>query len=121
MYEKTQLWQPKTYWSMFKTSGVTENIWAPLQSQVLGPFRTLPPRCGGARYATVQNSKNSIDADFEDENKMDNAASVPTSYEMRNIMKSMRSNLDALSNGEINNKMDDIEQSVAKTTIQRKK
>uniref|UniRef100_A0A8C4SC05 HTH CENPB-type domain-containing protein n=1 Tax=Erpetoichthys calabaricus TaxID=27687 RepID=A0A8C4SC05_ERPCA len=58
----------------------------------------------------VQSSKNIIDADSDDENEMNNAAPVPTSSEMRNIMKSMRSYLDANSNGEMNNKMDDIEQ-----------
>ncbi|GFV48941.1 hypothetical protein TNCV_1093411 [Trichonephila clavipes] len=57
----------------------------------------------------VQSSKNIINADFDDENEMNNAP-VPISSEMRNIMKSMLSYLDALSNGEMNNKMDDIEQ-----------
>ncbi|GFX39647.1 hypothetical protein TNCV_2103911 [Trichonephila clavipes] len=38
----------------------------------------------------------------------------PTSSEKRNIMKSMRSYLDAHSNGGMNYKMDDIEQFVAK-------
>ncbi|GFV29674.1 SCAN domain-containing protein 3 [Trichonephila clavipes] len=36
----------------------------------------------------VQSTKNIIDADSDDENEMNN---VPTSSEMRNIMKSMRS------------------------------
>ncbi|GFU19554.1 hypothetical protein TNCV_21291 [Trichonephila clavipes] len=39
-------------------------------------------------------------------------APVPTSSEMENIMKSTRSYLDSYSNGEMNNKMDDIEQFV---------
>ncbi|GFU55501.1 hypothetical protein TNCV_2452661 [Trichonephila clavipes] len=34
----------------------------------------------------VQSSKNIIDADFDDENKMNNAAPVPSSSEMMNIM-----------------------------------
>uniref|UniRef100_A0A8C4RFJ1 HTH CENPB-type domain-containing protein n=1 Tax=Erpetoichthys calabaricus TaxID=27687 RepID=A0A8C4RFJ1_ERPCA len=72
----------------------------------------------------VQSSKNIIDADSDDENEMNNAAPVPTSSEMRNIMKSMRSYLDAHSNGEMNNKIDDIEQFVdnlmLKKTMQRK-
>ncbi|GFY36495.1 transposon Ty3-I Gag-Pol polyprotein [Trichonephila clavipes] len=38
----------------------------------------------------VQNSKNIIDADSDDENKMNNAALVPTSSAMRNIIKSER-------------------------------
>uniref|UniRef100_A0A8C4SEN5 HTH CENPB-type domain-containing protein n=1 Tax=Erpetoichthys calabaricus TaxID=27687 RepID=A0A8C4SEN5_ERPCA len=72
----------------------------------------------------VQSSKNIIDADSDNENEMNNAAPVPTSSEMRNIMKSMRSYLDAHSNGEMNNKMNDIEQFVdnlmLKKTMQRK-
>ncbi|GFT62849.1 uncharacterized protein TNCV_1606751 [Trichonephila clavipes] len=51
-------------------------------------------------------SKNFIDADSDDENDMNNAAPVPTSSEMKHIMKTMRSYLDAHSNGEMN----DIEQ-----------
>ncbi|GFW37358.1 hypothetical protein TNCV_859651 [Trichonephila clavipes] len=57
----------------------------------------------------VQSSKNIIDADSDVQNEMNNAASVPISCEMRNTMKSMHSYLDAHSNGEMNNKMDDIE------------
>ncbi|GFW95522.1 hypothetical protein TNCV_1722231 [Trichonephila clavipes] len=52
----------------------------------------------------VQSSKNMIDADFNDENEIKNAAPVPTSFEMRNIMKSMRNYLDAHSNGEMKKK-----------------
>ncbi|GFV93913.1 hypothetical protein TNCV_1811681 [Trichonephila clavipes] len=59
----------------------------------------------------VQSSKSVIDANSCVEDKRNHAASVPTSSEMRNIMKSMRSYLDVHSNGEMNNKMDDIEQS----------
>ncbi|GFX15314.1 HTH_Tnp_Tc3_2 domain-containing protein [Trichonephila clavipes] len=58
----------------------------------------------------VQGSTNIIDADSDDENKMNNAAPVPTSSEMKNIMKRMPDYLDAHSNGEMNNKMNDIEQ-----------
>ncbi|GFS75017.1 DDE-1 domain-containing protein [Trichonephila clavipes] len=57
----------------------------------------------------VQSSKNIIEAD---ENEMKNAAPVPTSSEIRNVMKSNRSYIDAHFNGEMNNKMDDIEQFV---------
>ncbi|GFU75463.1 hypothetical protein TNCV_2861791 [Trichonephila clavipes] len=42
----------------------------------------------------AQSSKNIIETDSDDENEMNNAAPVPTSSEMRNIMKSMRSYLD---------------------------
>ncbi|GFV44407.1 hypothetical protein TNCV_334941 [Trichonephila clavipes] len=45
-------------------------------------------------------------------NEMNNAAPVPTSSEMRNIVKSMRNYIDAESNGEMNNKMDDFKQFV---------
>ncbi|GFX29521.1 hypothetical protein TNCV_4775951 [Trichonephila clavipes] len=51
-------------------------------------------------------SKNFIDADSDDENDMNNAAPVPTSSEMKHIIKTMRSYLDTHSNGEMN----DIEQ-----------
>ncbi|KFM70311.1 hypothetical protein X975_18700, partial [Stegodyphus mimosarum] len=37
----------------------------------------------------VQSSKNIIDADSNDENEMNNAGPVPTSSEMKNVMKSM--------------------------------
>ncbi|GFW10961.1 hypothetical protein TNCV_4459361 [Trichonephila clavipes] len=60
----------------------------------------------------VHSPKNIIGADSDEEHDMNNATSVPASSEMRNAMKSMRSYLDAHSNGEMNNKMDDIEQLV---------
>ncbi|GFW33815.1 hypothetical protein TNCV_3589001 [Trichonephila clavipes] len=60
----------------------------------------------------LQSSKNIIDADSDDEKEMNNAAPVPTSSEMRNVMKNMFSYLDAHSKNEMNNKMDDIEQFV---------
>ncbi|GFW51520.1 hypothetical protein TNCV_4211981 [Trichonephila clavipes] len=59
-----------------------------------------------------QRLKNIIDADSDDESKMNKAALVPTVLEMRNVMKSMRSYLDTHFNGEMNNKMDDIERFV---------
>ncbi|GFT79210.1 hypothetical protein TNCV_2766451 [Trichonephila clavipes] len=72
----------------------------------------------------VQSSKNIVDADSDDANAMDNAAPDPTSSEMKNIKKSKRSHLNALSNGEMNNKMDNIEQFVdnfiSKKAMQRK-
>ncbi|GFX33095.1 hypothetical protein TNCV_5042631 [Trichonephila clavipes] len=58
----------------------------------------------------VQSSKNITDADSEDENEMNYAVHVPTSSELRNVMKSMCSYLDTLFNDEMNNKMDDIDQ-----------
>ncbi|GFV23508.1 uncharacterized protein TNCV_4782191 [Trichonephila clavipes] len=63
----------------------------------------------------VQSSKNIIDADSDDENEIKNAAPVPTSSEMGNIMKSMHSYFDAHSNGEMDKKRDEIEQFDAKT------
>ncbi|GFT41597.1 hypothetical protein TNCV_4183001 [Trichonephila clavipes] len=56
----------------------------------------------------VQSSKNTLDADSEDENEMSEAIPVPMSSEWRNIMKSIRSYLDAHSNSQMNNKIDDI-------------
>ncbi|GFW84537.1 hypothetical protein TNCV_457181 [Trichonephila clavipes] len=49
-------------------------------------------------------------ADSDDEDEMNNAVSVPPSSEIRNVMKRMRSYLDARSKGEMNTKMDDIVQ-----------
>ncbi|GFU04348.1 hypothetical protein TNCV_864451 [Trichonephila clavipes] len=57
----------------------------------------------------LQSLKNIIKADSVDENKMTTADPVPTSSEMRNVMKSIPTYLDEHSNGEMNNKMDDIE------------
>ncbi|GFU13546.1 hypothetical protein TNCV_938321 [Trichonephila clavipes] len=51
-------------------------------------------------------------SDFVYETDMNNAAPVPTSSVMRNVMKSIRNNLDAHFNGEMNNKMEDIERFV---------
>ncbi|GFY00305.1 hypothetical protein TNCV_4711071 [Trichonephila clavipes] len=53
-----------------------------------------------------------IDAISDDENVINNAALVPISSEMRNVMKSILSCLDAHFNGEMNNKTNDIEQLV---------
>ncbi|GFW63098.1 hypothetical protein TNCV_4454461 [Trichonephila clavipes] len=60
----------------------------------------------------VHSSKNMIDTDSDSENKMNKAASVPTLFEMRNVVKSMLTYLDANCNSEMYNKMDDIEQFV---------
>ncbi|GFW80932.1 hypothetical protein TNCV_3780111 [Trichonephila clavipes] len=56
--------------------------------------------------------ENIIDADSDDENEMNDAVLVPTSSEIRNVMKNMLSYLSALSNGEMINKMYDAEQLV---------
>ncbi|GFV25658.1 hypothetical protein TNCV_3851421 [Trichonephila clavipes] len=66
----------------------------------------------------VQSSE-SIDEDSKEENHMNNAAPVPTSSEMRNFMKSMRSYLNAHSSGEMNNKMDDVEQFVGNWVLKK--
>ncbi|GFU75773.1 hypothetical protein TNCV_1652331 [Trichonephila clavipes] len=68
----------------------------------------------------VQSLKNITDADSDDENEMNNAALVPISSEMRNIMKSRRSYFDAHSNGEMNNEKNDIEQFDAKKVNAKK-
>ncbi|GFU30195.1 uncharacterized protein TNCV_3625291 [Trichonephila clavipes] len=60
----------------------------------------------------VQSSKNIIEGDSDDENEMNNGTPFPMSSEMRSVMKSKISYLDAHSNGEMNNKMDDIKQFV---------
>ncbi|GFX98293.1 hypothetical protein TNCV_4909361 [Trichonephila clavipes] len=64
-----------------------------------------------------QSTKNIIDADFNDENEMNNAAPVPTSSDIRNSIKSALSYLDTHFNGEMN-KMDAID--AKKGTMQRK-
>ncbi|GFW91156.1 uncharacterized protein TNCV_1808771 [Trichonephila clavipes] len=68
--------------------------------------------------------KNIIDSDSDDENEMNNAAPVPTSSEMKNVMNSIRSYLDAHTNVQLNNKTYVIEQFVSnlmlKKTMQRK-
>ncbi|GFT74953.1 uncharacterized protein TNCV_2445611 [Trichonephila clavipes] len=72
----------------------------------------------------VQSSKNIIYAESDDEKEMTNADPVPMATEMRKIRKSMSSYLDTPSNGEIKNKMDDIQQFVdnlmLKKTMQKK-
>ncbi|GFW48549.1 uncharacterized protein TNCV_1111081 [Trichonephila clavipes] len=68
------------------------------------------PNYGKQRlFAVYSKLKNIIDADSDDESGTNNAAPVPTSSEMRNIMKSMRSYLNVHSNGEMNSQMDDID------------
>ncbi|GFX23092.1 hypothetical protein TNCV_2932561 [Trichonephila clavipes] len=57
----------------------------------------------------VHSSEN-VDTVSDRENEMSIAASVPKSSEMRSVVKSTRSYLDKHSDGEMNNKMDDIEQ-----------
>ncbi|GFX56276.1 DDE-1 domain-containing protein [Trichonephila clavipes] len=59
-----------------------------------------------------KSSKNIIGIDSDDKREINYAAPVPTSSEIRNIMKSMFSYLDAHSNGEMNNRMNDLEQLV---------
>ncbi|GFU96413.1 hypothetical protein TNCV_89891 [Trichonephila clavipes] len=62
----------------------------------------------------VLSLKNITNADSDDENEMNNCSCVcvSSSSEMRNVVKSRRSYLGVYSNGEISNKMDDIEQFV---------
>ncbi|GFU67133.1 DDE-1 domain-containing protein [Trichonephila clavipes] len=69
---------------------------------------TAPIMAGKDILEFVQSS-HIIGADPADEREMNNVASVPKSSEMRNVIKSMRSYLDAYSIGEMNNKMNDIE------------
>ncbi|GFU25456.1 uncharacterized protein TNCV_3532171 [Trichonephila clavipes] len=58
----------------------------------------------------VESSTTITEADFDNEREKNNTAHVPTSSEMRNVMKSMLSYLYAHSNDEMLNKMDDIVQ-----------
>ncbi|GFY11814.1 hypothetical protein TNCV_1530061 [Trichonephila clavipes] len=50
-------------------------------------------------FWSLFNDKKIIDADSDDKNEMNNAAPVSRSFEKRNVMKSMRSVLDAHSKG----------------------
>ncbi|GFX28022.1 hypothetical protein TNCV_774061 [Trichonephila clavipes] len=70
------------------------------------------PNYGKNILGFVQSSKNIIDADFNGKIVMNNAAPDLTSCEIRNIMKSGSSYLEAHSIGEINIKMDDIEECI---------
>ncbi|GFY12325.1 hypothetical protein TNCV_284281 [Trichonephila clavipes] len=70
----------------------------------------VQPQLGQRRLKVVQSLKNIFDSYSDVKNVMNSAVLDPTLYEMRNIMKSVRSYLDARSNGEMNNNMDDIEQ-----------
>ncbi|GFW47872.1 hypothetical protein TNCV_2400591 [Trichonephila clavipes] len=64
-------------------------------------------------------AKKNIDADSDDENETNNAAPVPTSSEMRNIMESMLNCLDAHSNGKMSSKIEDIDQFVDNSMLKR--
>ncbi|GFY12964.1 DDE-1 domain-containing protein [Trichonephila clavipes] len=81
---------------------------------------TAPIKANKDILEFVQSSKNIIDTiDTDGEKEINNAAPVPTSSEMRNIMKSMRIYLGAHSNGEMNNKMGGIEQFVDNLMLKR--
>ncbi|GFV14450.1 hypothetical protein TNCV_165771 [Trichonephila clavipes] len=86
-------------------------------------LRTAPIKADKGILEIVQSSKDIIDADLGDGNEKNDADPVLMSSEMRNIMKSTRSYLDAHSDNEMNNKMDGIEQFVdyllLKKAIQR--
>ncbi|GFV08883.1 hypothetical protein TNCV_3821261 [Trichonephila clavipes] len=58
----------------------------------------------------IKSSKSIINADSNIEKEINNAIPVPTSSEMKNTMKSILCYLDAHSNGEMNNKREDIKQ-----------
>ncbi|GFX80156.1 hypothetical protein TNCV_2108011 [Trichonephila clavipes] len=66
-------------------SGYSAQLWASKKTQGVANVRLMR-----RRYS-------------DDENKMNDAAPVPTSSEMKYIMKSRRSYLDVHSNGEMNN------------------
>ncbi|GFU66089.1 hypothetical protein TNCV_2857621 [Trichonephila clavipes] len=56
---------------------------------------TEPNKAGKDILEFVQGSKDIIDADYDNANQMNNEAPVPTSSEMKNVMKSIFSYLDA--------------------------
>ncbi|GFX75513.1 hypothetical protein TNCV_4714201 [Trichonephila clavipes] len=63
-------------------------------------------------FGVCSKRKNIIQEDSDDEQKMNNAAPVPRSSELRNVMKSIRRHLDVHYIGEMNKKMDDISNNV---------
>lgn len=69
----------------------------------------------------VQNPNDStyVDSDDESENGISDAVPVPSTSEMRKIIKSMRSYLNAQSNGEMDKTMDDLEQFVDNVVLKR--
>ncbi|GFX27761.1 hypothetical protein TNCV_3662481 [Trichonephila clavipes] len=81
-------------------------------SSTSGP--KIAPNYGKDILKSAQSSKSIIDEDFDDENEMSNVSHVPTSSEMRNIMKSTRGYLESYSNDEMNNNMHDVKQFGAK-------
>ncbi|GFW82669.1 hypothetical protein TNCV_3492411 [Trichonephila clavipes] len=80
---------------------------------------TAPIMAGKNILEFAQSSKNIIEADSDDEKETNKAVPLSTSPEMRNIMKSMRRYLDAYCNGEMNNKMDEIEQFVKNLILKK--
>ncbi|GFW58982.1 DDE-1 domain-containing protein [Trichonephila clavipes] len=72
---------------------------------------TVPILADKDIFGFVQSSKNIIDTDSDNE-ELNYDVPVPTSFKMRNIMKSMFNYIDAHYNGKMNTKMDDIEQLV---------
>ncbi|GFX24160.1 hypothetical protein TNCV_2436531 [Trichonephila clavipes] len=73
----------------------------------------------------VRSSKNIINVDSDSENEMNKAASVPTLFELRNVMKCILSYIEAHSNGKINSKMEAnvekfVDNLILKKTMQRK-
>lgn len=69
----------------------------------------------------VQNPNDStyVDSDDESENGISDAVPVPSTSEMRKIIKSMRSYLNAQSNGEMDKMMDNLEQFVDNLVLKR--
>ncbi|GFS47311.1 hypothetical protein TNCV_4862711 [Trichonephila clavipes] len=76
-------------------------------------IESVLPNGGKQRHFEICSKLKKYCCDADSDDGMDNAAPVPTTFQMRNVMKSMRSYLDAHSNGEMNNKLDDIEKFVA--------
>jgi len=66
-----------------------------------------------------QNDSTYVDSDNESENGISDAVPVPSTSEMRKIIKSMRRYLNAQSNGEMDKTMDDLEQFVDNVVLKR--
>ncbi|GFX83690.1 hypothetical protein TNCV_349541 [Trichonephila clavipes] len=94
---------------MFEKTSVLYGFFHTVSSEIaidVGNMCTAPIMADKGVSKFVQSSKNIIHEDSDGENEMNNAAPVPKSSEIKNIMKRMRRYLDVHSNDEIYNKID---------------
>ncbi|GFS52999.1 hypothetical protein TNCV_331271 [Trichonephila clavipes] len=108
-------------WSRFEVRAVIRFLWTKMCFMCprlpftvkSWKFRVQNSNYGRQRhFRLIKAQKNVVDADSDGEIEINNADPEPTSFEMRSIMKSMFSYLDEHSSGEMNNRMNDIEQFV---------